>query len=132
MRVVNLINSFKYILLLVLVASLQSCDNGILERKININSGWKYKLLPESETSDEKFVEILFNDDSWKNVCLPHTANIEPLLVNDQWQGICWYRKSFQVPSHSQGKKITLELDAAMNHSKIWINETLSNSPLIL
>jgi len=92
--------------------------------KISINSDWKYKIL-ESATSEEDFNSLCFDDSSWETVSLPHTAHIEPLIVNNQWQGICWYRKTFSVPDVADGKKVILELEAAMNHSKIWVNGEL-------
>lgn len=53
---------------------------------------------------------------------LPHTAVIEPLIVTDQWQGICWYRKSFIIPKANEGKKFFLRFDGAMNMADVWIN----------
>ena len=66
-----------------------------------------------------------FDDSEWKVVSLPHTARIEPLLVNDLWQGICWYRKKFNLTEEAENKKIIIEFEAAMNHSKVWVNGQL-------
>ena len=33
----------------------------------------------------------------WESVRLPHTPNIEPLVVLHQWQGICYYRRPLSV-----------------------------------
>ncbi len=35
---------------------------------------------------------------------------------------MCWYRKTFEVAKELKEKKIILEFEAAMNHSKFWIN----------
>lgn len=90
--------------------------------KTSFNDGWKFKLMEETESEDNTFQNVDFDDATWTNVSLPHTANIEPLVVNDQWQGISWYRKAFTVPANLQGKKVVFEFEAAMNHSKFWIN----------
>ena len=34
---------------------------------------------------------------SWLNTKLPHAPRIEPLVVNEQWQGDLWYKKSLQI-----------------------------------
>ncbi|MDG1803563.1 glycoside hydrolase family 2 TIM barrel-domain containing protein [Flavicella sp.] len=107
---------------LVLISLLNiSCEKSEIN-KIKINSNWKFKLLEESEVADEEFSKRDFNDSDWELISLPHTAHIEPLVVNDQWQGICWYRKEFKPSKSTSDKKIFLELEAAMNHSQIWVN----------
>lgn len=99
----------------------QSCAEGKVE-KISINDEWKFKLLDDSTISEDAYHIANFDDTGWTSVSLPHTAHIEPLLVNNQWQGICWYRKNFEVPATYDDKKLIIEFEAAMNHSKIWIN----------
>ncbi|WP_010134450.1 glycoside hydrolase family 2 protein [Ochrovirga pacifica] len=94
--------------------------------KIKINNDWKFSKL-EKNQSEAGFEKTTFNDLHWQQVSLPHTANIEPLVVNNQWQGICWYRKKLEVPALGAGKKVLLEFEAAMNASKIWINGMLVN-----
>ncbi|GAA4237621.1 glycoside hydrolase family 2 TIM barrel-domain containing protein [Postechiella marina] len=116
---------FKLIIVAILVVSFQSCDNEKSEIKISINQDWKFKLLEDSKVSDANFSEINFDDSNWNAVSLPHTANIEPLVVNNQWQGTCWYRKSFSVPEFTVSKRVWIELEAAMNHSKLWVNGSL-------
>ncbi|GAL63518.1 glycoside hydrolase family 2 protein [Algibacter lectus] len=108
-------------LLVVVVFMLQSCKEGTLST-LKINADWKFKIIEESKDSESDIHKLTYDDSSWESVSLPHTANIEPLLVNNQWQGICWYRKTFKVPKGNSDKKLFLELEAAMNYSKIWIN----------
>ncbi|MDO6760979.1 glycoside hydrolase family 2 TIM barrel-domain containing protein [Tamlana sp. 2_MG-2023] len=115
--------NFKTIigLTLIICFSFQSCKEGSVG-DININQDWKFKLLEDSNGSEDNYHTEDFNDSNWTPASLPHTANLEPLVVNNQWQGICWYRKNFTVPSEDLNKKVILELEAAMNHSKIWVN----------
>lgn len=66
-----------------------------------------------------------FDDAKWDTVTLPHTARIEALVAgkdNPQWQGLCWYRKSFDVPKDAADKVIILRFDGAMNVAEIWVN----------
>lgn len=67
---------------------------------------------------------------AWETVNLPHTAKVEALVTGPpgsdtyQWQGICWYRKTFDVTSDMEGKHIELKFDAAMNIADVWLNDT--------
>ncbi|TYA89224.1 glycoside hydrolase family 2 protein [Seonamhaeicola marinus] len=113
-----------------LIAFCMGCDNTsyqtIAESKIQFNSGWKFYLVKDSLQNDNEFGKIGFIDKNWENVSLPHTAYIEPLVVNNQWQGECWYRKTFNTPVDLEsGQKVFLELEGAMNVSTVWINNKL-------
>lgn len=90
----------------------------------NFNQGWRFKLLNDSTFWDDAYENPALNDADWETVSLPHTAHMEPLVVNNQWQGICWYRKTFPVSEELQGKKIFVEFEAAMNYAQVWINGT--------
>jgi len=57
-------------------------------------------------------------------VILPHTARIEPRIVNDQWQGDAWYAKTFDAPADWQGQTVLLRFEAAMNVADVWVNGT--------
>ncbi|MDN3620011.1 glycoside hydrolase family 2 TIM barrel-domain containing protein [Polaribacter undariae] len=123
---INFINTLKYSFLLIIAISLTSCqEEANYEAKVNFNKGWQFTKLAKTTDSDAAFSQPNFDATSWESVSLPHTTNIEPQVVNDQWQGIAWYRKSFNVPVNPSKKKVFLELEAAMNFSKIWINGTL-------
>jgi beta-galactosidase len=66
-----------------------------------------------------------FDDTSWETVTLPHTAHVEALIAGQrarQWQGICWYRKSFELPASVADKEIVLRFEGAMNAAEIWVN----------
>ncbi|MDO7173165.1 glycoside hydrolase family 2 protein [Mariniflexile sp. AS56] len=101
--------------------SLQACQE-IGVQNIKINDDWKFKLLEANDVDESSYHLADLNDTSWESVSLPHTANLEPLVVNNQWQGICWYRKNLNIPASYKNKRLIIELEAAMNHSKIWIN----------
>jgi beta-galactosidase len=56
----------------------------------------------------------------WERINLPHTARVEPLVVTDQWQGICWYRKSFVAPDPFG--KLFLYFEGVMQEATVWVN----------
>lgn len=91
--------------------------------KINFNQDWRFVRSDQLvNTKDNKPFQTNFADHNWQQVSLPHTTNLEPLVVNNQWQGISWYRKTFDVPASAKGKRVVFELEAAMNHAKVWVN----------
>ena len=122
---INFKNILKYSFLLIFTVSFISCEESNYEAKVNFNKDWRFTKLANITDSDEAFSKLDFDAAKWEPVSLPNTTNIEPQTVNDQWQGIAWYRKSFDVPVNPSTKKVFLDLEAAMNFSKIWINGTL-------
>lgn len=115
-------NKNLFLKAIIILFFLINIGNTFSSEKLNFNKDWKFLKLDKSVTADQKFSNIKFDDASWENVSLPHTANIEPLVVNDQWQGICWYRKEFEAPKGAANKKIYIEFEAAMNIATIWVN----------
>lgn len=81
------------------------------------NTGWQFTI------SDASFDQIQANE-RWEAVSLPHTPVIEPKVITGQWQGICWYRKIFQLAPEKEGKRYILRFDGAMNASEFWVNGT--------
>ncbi len=57
----------------------------------------------------------------WKEVRLPHTPKIEPLIVNDQWQGICWYKKTITV-EQAENQRTFLRFEGVMHEADVWID----------
>lgn len=118
---------YRIIYVFILFATCLSCNNKASVESVSsinaFNQNWEYSL-----DSSENTIDDLINGQSinmnWEFVDLPHTANIEPLVVNDQWQGICWYRKSFRSEREWKGKNVFLKFGGAMNVAEVWINNT--------
>ena len=85
------------------------------------NQGWKFKKLKDGE-NDKNYHLSNIDESNWENVSLPHSANIEPLVVNNQWQGLAWYRQSVFVPNKLEDKKVFLEWEGAMHVAEVFIN----------
>jgi beta-galactosidase len=76
--------------------------------KVNFGSDWEFK----REEANAK----------WEKITIPHTAKIEPLVVNNQFQGTCWYQKKFTL-AHSNNKKVFLYFEGVMQEADVWIND---------
>lgn len=83
----------------------------------NFNEGWQFHRFERDsdEVPADKVAE-------WASVTLPHTARIEPRIVNDQWQGLSLYRKRFNAEPGWRGKRVWLRFEAAMNIAKVSVN----------
>ncbi|MCX6235622.1 MAG: DUF4982 domain-containing protein [Bacteroidetes bacterium] len=82
------------------------------------NGNWEFILSADSTSIFSTDIDDL----QWQSVKLPHSPVIEPLVVNNQWQGICWYRKDFVLPDYTKGKLLFLKFEGAMNVADVWIN----------
>lgn len=58
----------------------------------------------------------------WESVTLPHTPNVEELVVLRQWQGICYYKKEIKYNQEWNDNKVLLEFEGAMHLADVWVN----------
>ncbi len=107
-------------------------------KTVNFNHGWYFVRAPESKESREQASPSapdtetgttlqeqlsLVARESWTEVALPHTAFLEPLIIKDPWQGICFYRKDFSLDSKDHGQKFFLRFEGAMHTADVWLND---------
>ncbi|AUS04893.1 glycoside hydrolase family 2 TIM barrel-domain containing protein [Pseudotamlana carrageenivorans] len=109
-----------YACVLLLVFSCNETESNFVEEQ-NFNEDWFFNRLEASEILTD-FAQPDTDFQHWESVQLPHTPKIEPEVVNNQWQGICWYRKSFVLDDNMQSKKLYLKFEGAMNIAKVWVN----------
>ena len=87
------------------------------ERETLFNKDWQF-------VKDVSFKEAI-NDSSleWEQVSLPHTAQIEPVVMAEaQWQGDAYYRKIFTPSSELKNKHVALHFEGAMQVAEIYLN----------
>ncbi|PKD44032.1 glycoside hydrolase family 2 protein [Rhodohalobacter barkolensis] len=88
---------------------------------LNFNKGWEFVKDIDPNVSDEYFDRN--SSIEWEMVSLPHTANIEPLVISDQqWQGDVFYRKFFEIDRDQAGKQFALRFHGAMHEADVWLN----------
>lgn len=116
--------SCKKIFTICLLLNVIAINSLLATEKISFNTGWKF-IREETPIRIEDVVKPDYNDKAWEEAILPHTANLEPLLVNSQWQGISFYRKKFYLDKKQSHKRVLIELEGAMNLAKVWLNGKL-------
>ena len=77
--------------------------------KVNFGFDWEFKR--EEKTASD-----------WEKITIPHTAKVEPLVVNNQFQGTSWYQKKFKV-GNFKNKKVFLYFEGVMQEADVWIND---------
>ncbi|MCH1925357.1 glycoside hydrolase family 2 protein [Shewanella sp. C32] len=90
---------------------------------INFNQQWLFK----KSADDQPLAQITT---PWESVRLPHTPRLEPAVVDDQWQGIAWYQKTFEAAADWRNKVVQIRFEAAMNQADVWLNEQKVGSHL--
>ncbi len=68
--------------------------------------------------------EANYDDTAWEVVHLPHTVRVEKLLCSGgkNYQGECWYRKSFTVEKEWCDGEMFFEFDGAMQRVDAWLD----------
>ncbi len=86
-------------------------------REVIYNQGWEFFRSDSPLTLAQARAHT-----DWQTVTLPHTPKVEPLIVNDQFQGDAWYRKTIPANSIDDSKPVWLRFEAAMNQAEVWLN----------
>ncbi len=101
-------------------------DSLDFDRKQNFDFNWKFTKgdFPEA-------IHFGFDDSSWQELDLPHDWSIDGNFQEDNPSGaagafaeggIGWYRKRFQLPAGSEGKKVAILFGGVYMNSEVWIN----------
>ena len=99
----------KHIFFLLLISLTFTKVNAQFRTKTNFGFDWKFKREEKTATN-------------WEKITIPHTAKIEPLVVNNQFQGNSWYQKKFKV-SNFKDKKVSIYFEGVMQEADVWIND---------
>lgn len=97
-------------------------------RKQRFDFNWKFMLGDAPSAKDNEF-----NDNEWRTLDLPHDWSIEgkpdptnPTAGGGGYfpSGIGWYRKTFDVPSDWQGKRVSIYFEGVYMNAEVFINGT--------
>lgn len=69
---------------------------------------------------------LVTSDSGWEKVSLPHPARIEePMAAATHYQGVCWYRKHFDIDPAWVGNRVRVRFDGAMQVAEVRLNGSL-------
>lgn len=71
--------------------------------------------------STEGAGQLPSTDANWQLVRVPHTPVLEPLVVNNQWQGTAWYKTTLKLTALEQ-QQLWLHFAGAMNIADVYLN----------
>lgn len=115
---------YKHILSLIVVLVMVACANDDnFKTEVLFDDGWHFVRIEDTLSESDSLQYIQGNIPAGaEEVTLPHSAKIEPLVVNDQWQGTCFYFKTLNLTEEDIQKRLALRFDGAMNVSNVWVN----------
>ncbi|WP_111979370.1 glycoside hydrolase family 2 TIM barrel-domain containing protein [Algibacillus agarilyticus] len=96
--------------------SSSSTQINVAPSEITLSADWQFQKTAGKSTIQKP------TDAPWQTVDLPHTPKVEPLLVNDQWQGIAFYRKQLNLSNFGDNQKLYLRFEGAMKVADVWLN----------
>lgn len=97
-------------------------DNVQSSENILFNDDWNFFRMDSSVCmSGMQLINGTFPEQAVK-VQLPHTSRMEPMVVNNQWQGTCYYMKRFTLDDADKGLNLFLKFEGAMNVADVWLN----------
>jgi beta-galactosidase len=116
---------------------------GDIAVKYAIKAGMTGGITDSGKREEGEWLEIAYADKetaeaafpkNWSRVHIPHDWIVEGDVVNDPDlgsrpashgylpMGIGFYRKMFAIPSHDEGKIISIHFDGVMGVSTVWLN----------
>lgn len=84
-----------------------------------MNPGWRIHL------GDAAGAEARgYDDGAWRETALPDGIELLPEEASGgvNYQGVVWYRKTFDMPEAWRGKRLTLHFEAVMGKCRVWVN----------
>lgn len=120
MRLRSLLPIYSLFIMIIMTSCVK--DDSYCSERNMFNDNWKFFRVDSFvQINEEQVINGIFPSQAI-TVMLPHTPHIEPLFVNDQWQGICYYSKSFSLEKNNKFRQFFLRFDGAMNVADIWVN----------
>ena len=94
---------------------------------VTLNGNWQFKYLPGLEAgADAGFTAPAFDVRRWSSIAVPANwelqGHAEPRYGDQLEDGLGLYRRTFDTPSHWQGRRTYLRFDGVAFGYQVWLN----------
>lgn len=92
---------------------------------IVLAEGWKTVMDIKDSSLHKGFVNIDFQDDSWKQVSVPHNWDDYygyRRTVHGNLHGYAWYRKKLTIKNASKSRRYFLFFEGVGSYATVWVN----------
>jgi len=92
---------------------------------LSLNLDWQFRRF-EAAAEPESVPPEMIEGQGWEPANLPHSVRLEPLNASAgrNFQGICWYTRSLNLPLEWKNKIVYLHFEGAMQVAEVWLNKT--------
>ncbi len=91
---------------------------------VELGSPWRFCPDPHRDGESLGFWSATQAFPRWREVAVPSCFEAGcPDL--DSYEGVCWYRRSFETPAAWHGRRVVLQFEAVNYRAKVWLNGTL-------
>jgi beta-glucuronidase len=87
----------------------------------SLNGEWKFKLDSKAIGESQGWYLAKTAVEGWKDVAVPHTWQVSAESAG--YQGVAWYRRTFEAPDSWAGKAVRLEFEAVYHSAIVWLND---------
>lgn len=101
-----------------IITALFLLSSFVVNAEERINNDWLFHIATDAAAD---FSAEKLDCSEWQTVRLPHTPRYEKYYPGEQWQGICWYRRTVEVDT-VRGEQLWLNVEGAMNVADVWVN----------
>lgn len=85
--------------------------------RLNFNADWRFM---RDDVAGAQ--EPGFDDAGWERVGLPHSFSIPYFQSPTFYEGPGWYRKTFDLPTLPEGRRLSLEFEGAFQKAEVFVN----------
>lgn len=109
------------LLLVVLTFHFASAQNETMTRELSLDGNWEIIFDHENTGKDGRWFEssLFEKQTSKKDIAVPSAWE----LIEEDYEGVAFYKKTFEVPSDWEDKVIRLQFGAVNYLSEVWLND---------
>ncbi|MGD0922511.1 MAG: sugar-binding domain-containing protein, partial [Terriglobia bacterium] len=97
--------------------------SGLETEVIPLDGEWHFKFDPGNSGESRNWHLASTDAANWERVSVPHTWQVSPEAA--EYQGVAWYRRTFDAPTLWAGKAVRLEFEAVYHSATVWLNDKL-------